>query len=213
MLLPIRTTIVASVTALALALGSVAPAQAFGRGERGFVQGAAAAAVVGAIILDANRRGGAQGAVIEAPEPHYVRGHGVDGGYGQGHRRQRHHDRPTYRHYGPPVYRAPAYREPVYRAPVYVQPDYAAPVYRSPRAAATSVYRTPTAQAFNSYPYAERIAIQRRLARQGYYRSGLDGAFGPGTYRAIAAFAEDNGRTDALRSRSGAFALLDRLLA
>lgn len=76
----------------------------------------------------------------------------------------------------------------------------------------TNVYNTAAAQAFNSYSHGERQAIQRRLARQGYYSGGIDGSFGPGTYRAIAAYARDTGNLDRLASRNGAFAVYDGLI-
>ena len=75
-----------------------------------------------------------------------------------------------------------------------------------------SVYSTPAAQAFNSYSRSERQAIQRRLAAHGYYYGGIDGAFGPGTYRAVEAYARDSGNRDRLSSRNGAFALYDSLI-
>ena len=37
---------------------------------------------------------------------------------------------------------------------------------------------------------ASRMAIQRRLATLGFYRSGIDGVFGSGTRRAIAAWQD-----------------------
>jgi len=75
-----------------------------------------------------------------------------------------------------------------------------------------SVYNTPAAQAFNSYSRSERLAIQRRLSAQGYYYGGIDGSFGPGTYRAVEAYARDSGNRDRLSSRNGAFALYDSLI-
>jgi hypothetical protein len=81
---------------------------------------------------------------------------------------------------GAPVYVAPA---PVYSpAPVYVEPRHT-----------TSIYATPAARAFQSYSLSERKAIQRNLRAWGYYRGGIDGAFGPGTYNAITAYARDEG--------------------
>jgi len=66
---------------------------------------------------------------------------------------------------------------------------------------------------YSSYPYrygyygpratvyvADRInddatvaAVQRRLARGGYYRGSIDGVIGPGTRSAVAAFERKNG--------------------
>ncbi|MEZ5796011.1 MAG: peptidoglycan-binding domain-containing protein [Paracoccaceae bacterium] len=67
------------------------------------------------------------------------------------------------------------------------------PVYADPAPSYSSIYRTPAAQAFNSYSREERKAIQRRLRASGYYHGGIDGAFGPGTYNAITAYARASG--------------------
>ena len=93
------------------------------------------------------------------------------------------------------------------RAPVYAP----APVYVEPRPTyTTSIYRTPAAQAFNSYSAAERKAIQRNLRAWGYYRGGVDGSFGPGTYNAIVAYARDEGVS--LSSTGRAYAVYDGLI-
>ncbi len=115
--------------------------------------------------------------------------------------------RPQY--YRPPVYRAPpvVYQQPRYVAPRYVQPVYVQrPTYTS------SVYSTAAAYAFNSYSTGERMAIQRRLAAAGYYYGGIDGAFGPGTYTAVSAYAADRGLSARLASREGAFGVYDGLI-
>jgi peptidoglycan hydrolase-like protein with peptidoglycan-binding domain len=77
---------------------------------------------------------------------------------------------------------------------------------------ATSIYRTPAAQAFNSYGREERRVIQQKLAAMGYYRSGIDGAFGPGTYNAVVAYARDTGGADRLSARGGAYSVYDSLI-
>jgi hypothetical protein len=79
-------------------------------------------------------------------------------------------------------------------------------------AATSSIYRTPAASAFNSYSAAERKAIQRKLRAYGYYRGGIDGSFGPGTYGAVLAYARDEGRSDSLGTSAGAYGVLDGLL-
>ena len=99
---------------------------------------------------------------------------------------------------------APTYVEP---RPVYVHPT---PTYREP--SYRSVYGTPAAQAFNTYSKTERKAIQRSLRAYGYYRGGIDGSFGPGTYNAIAAYARDAGAQGHLNSANGAYALYDGLI-
>jgi hypothetical protein len=101
----------------------------------------------------------------------------------------------------------PVYRQPVYQ-PAY-QPTYQQPTYHPQT---TSIYRTPAARAFQSYSSTERRLIQRNLANNGYYRGGIDGSFGPGTYSAIAAYARDTGNSDRLASTSGAFAVYDGLI-
>lgn len=100
----------------------------------------------------------------------------------------------------------------------HAQPD---PVYvpaqtYTPRptvsSSGTSIYATPVASAFNSYTYGERQRIQNRLKGWGYYTGGVDAAFGPGTYSAIAAYARDGNETQRLATTAGAYALLDGLL-
>ena len=76
----------------------------------------------------------------------------------------------------------------------------------------TSIYATPAARAFQSYSLSERKAIQRQLRAWGYYRGGIDGSFGPGTYNAVLAYAADEGASGTLATRGGAFALYDGLL-
>ncbi|MDX5350883.1 MAG: peptidoglycan-binding protein [Paracoccaceae bacterium] len=96
------------------------------------------------------------------------------------------------------------------RAPrtVYVEPRT---VYAEPQVH-SSIYSTPAARAFNSYSVSERKAIQRNLRAWGYYRGGIDGAFGPGTYSAITAYARDEGASASLRTTSGAYGVYDGLL-
>ncbi len=96
------------------------------------------------------------------------------------------------------------------RQPVYV-PRAPDPVY-APQPQHTSVYQTPAARAFNSYGRTERQRIQQRLAAMGYYRSGIDGSFGPGTYNAVVAYARDNGLGDRLASTNTAFGVYDALI-
>lgn len=90
---------------------------------------------------------------------------------------------------------------------VYVEP---APVYVAP--AATSIYHTPAARAFQSYSLHERKAIQRNLRAWGYYRGGIDGSFGPGTYNAVVAYARDSGISGSLGSTGGAYGVYDGLI-
>jgi len=143
-----------ALTALSLSLAAVAPAQAFGRGERNFLYGVGATLLVGTILNDARR------------------------------------------------HRA---------APVYVQPQ-PQPQPITYGYAQTSIYSTPAAQAFNAYSRSQRRAIQQRLAAYGYYRSGIDGSFGPGTYNAVVAYANATGHAHALGTMAGTFGFYDALI-
>ena len=95
--------------------------------------------------------------------------------------------------------------------PVYYADPQPQPVYQAPRAQ-TSIYRTAAAQAFNSYSKSERRMIQKRLSAYGYYRGGIDGSFGPGTYSAVAAYADDQGQGRNLRTSAGAYGVYDGLI-
>lgn len=103
----------------------------------------------------------------------------------------------------------PVYQQPVYQQPVYLQPE---PVYQPPHYQTTSIYRTPAARAFQSYSFAERRMIQKRLSNYGYYRGGIDGSFGPGTYSAVTSYAEDQGQSRQLASTNAAFGVYDGLI-
>lgn len=114
-----------------------------------------------------------------------------------------------------PVARAPVQTVPVYSQPTYSQPTYYQPRYETPRyepAAPSGLYATPAARAFNSYGPAERRRIQARLADAGYYRGGIDGAFGPMTYRAVMAIAGASTGTGQLGSMAGAYEFYDTIL-
>jgi Putative peptidoglycan binding domain len=93
-------------------------------------------------------------------------------------------------------------------APTYIEPR---PVYVEPRHT-TSIYATPAGRAFQSYSLSERKAIQRNLRAWGYYRGGIDGSFGPGTYNAVVSYAQDEGASASLKSTSGAYGVYDGLL-
>ena len=100
------------------------------------------------------------------------------------------------------------------KARLYDQGYSKSPVYREPRydepRHTTSVYSTPAARAFQSYSLRERKAIQRNLRAYGYYRGGIDGSFGPGTYNAVAAYARDEGQS--IRSNAAAYGVYDGLI-
>jgi hypothetical protein len=96
------------------------------------------------------------------------------------------------------------YADPQPHQPVYQQPTYHQPT--------ASIYNTAAARAFQSYSTGERRLIQKRLAAYGYYTGGIDGSFGPGTYRAVVAFARDEGAIRNLDSTGGAYSLYDGLI-
>jgi hypothetical protein len=147
MLPPVKRTLAAAATALAVALVPAAPAAALGKNERNFLKGVAATLIVGALIRNAR----AEPAPVVAPAPH------------------------------PGPTPAP-------------QPG-------------ASLYRTPAAVAFARLSPSERRQVQQRLAAWGYYRGAIDGAYGPRTHAAVAAYARDARAEAALGTLEGAFAL------
>ncbi len=187
MLPTVKSTAIASLTALSLALGAALPAKAWDQREQDVLKG-----VVGTIVAQSVLQ---QYGVLQPRQP----------------RQQPAYQQPAYRE---PVYQQPrvVYQEPRYAQPRYAQPRYVEPVYAPRTVYSTSVYRTAAAQAFNSYSLTERRAIQRRLAAQGYYYGGIDGSFGPGTYNAISAYAADRGVAERLAYREGAFGIYDALI-
>jgi hypothetical protein len=99
------------------------------------------------------------------------------------------------------------------KARAYDRGQTPAPVYVEPRPVhTTTIYGTPAGRAFQSYSLSERKAIQRNLRAWGYYRGGIDGAFGPGTYNAVVAYARDEGASASLKSNAGAFGLYDGMI-
>lgn len=175
-------TATAAISALIIAATAAAPVSA-GERERDFLKGALATVAVGTIILGMTNQGQArQPAPVYRPAP-----------------------QPVYRPAPQPVYQ-PA---PVYH---YVPAPAPAPVYAPAPQYHSSVYQTAAARAFNSYSLTERRAIQRRLAAAGYYFGGIDGAFGPGTYNAITAYAADQRAGAKLSTTAGAFAVYDGLI-
>jgi hypothetical protein len=109
---------------------------------------------------------------------------------------------------------APAPQQPQYFAPQ--EPQYYAPrqpVYAPATGAiVTGVHGTPSAQVFNEFSPSARRIIQQRLAAQGYYRGPIDGIWGPGTARAVAAYARDARLDDGLASRNGAIRIYSTLI-
>lgn len=189
MLLSIRNSAIAAVAALATAALPVTPAQAWGKNEQNFLKGVLATVAVGAVINQAQKNNTAtqyQPAPVYRPVPSYQPVPAYQQDYRQNYRQD--------------------YREREHR---YRRGDYGqtyAPSY------APSVYSTPAARAFMAYSPAERRSIQRRLLAYGYYRGGIDGSFGPGTYAAITAYAQDERLGRNLDRVDSAFGVYDRLI-
>ena len=87
-----------------------------------------------------------------------------------------------------------------------------APVQPKPVNPGTGYSQNAAAAAFYEFSPQARRMIQQRLAAYGYYRSGIDGSFGPGTYSAVAAYARDTRMAENLQSTAGAYAVYDGLL-
>ncbi|OYX43604.1 MAG: hypothetical protein B7Z02_08680 [Rhodobacterales bacterium 32-67-9] len=181
----IRKTATAAIAALSLATALPAPAHAWGEKEQNALAALAVAGVVGTLIYKDQQRKRAAGVSRQYVAPRY--------------------QEPT------PVYRQPAYQQPAYQQPAYQQPSYQEPARYQPTET-SGIYATPAARAFNSYTLQERRRIQSRLSGAGYYHGGIDGAFGPMTYRAIMAIAGDSTGTDQVSTMRGAFEFYDTLL-
>lgn len=167
-------------TALAVASSAAAPAAAWGQREQDTLKGAVGALVLKAIIDDARRDRAPAYRNVPQYEPQYL-------------------PAPELREYPEPR----EYYEGR-RGHGHAYGHY------KPHRENASIYSTPAARAFNSYSSAERRLIQRRLTYWGYYRGGVDGSFGPGTYSAVLAYARDQGET--LGTTAGAFGVYDGLI-
>lgn len=110
-------------------------------------------------------------------------------------------------------YVAPQPRHQAQQPQYYAPPTPREPVYFAPPPVAQHGLSTSAAsQAFKSYSPTERRAIQRQLARQGYYSGAIDGIFGPATFRAVSAYAADRGLNARIDSASGAYTVYDSLI-
>ena len=106
---------------------------------------------------------------------------------------------------------SPKYGQPAAQPqPHYQPPRQHRPVRHDPQP--VSIYGTPMGMAFNSYTDNEQRRIQSTLTAYGYYHGGIDGSFGPGTYKAIHAYARRTGKLAQLNSRAGSYGVLDGLL-
>lgn len=119
---------------------------------------------------------------------------------------------PVQRQYVQPRPQQP--RHTTYQPPVYHQPPvYQQPPRYTPPAPSASLYQSPAARAFATYSLTERRTIQRSLAARGYYSGAIDGAFGPGTFGAITAYARDTRTTNRLETTAGVYGIYDSLIA
>jgi hypothetical protein len=178
---------IAMVAALALA-SPATPALAWGEKEQNGLAALVAAGVIGTLIYNAQRNR-AQ-ASSRGYQPYYQ---GAAPQYSQ---------QPT-----------PQYQQPSTYVPnSYGQNSYSSSPYQGQTAAVSGIYDTPAARAFNGYSPAERRAIQMRMQSWGYYHGGIDGSFGPMTYRAVMAYAGDTSGTDGLSTIPGAYALYDSMI-
>jgi hypothetical protein len=184
---PLKTTLrnltIAALTASTLVGTTATPALA-GKGERAFLAGVLATVAVGALIT-ANGQPGARSVgnyVDDRADDRYAPVTRRVGDTWRDDRRTQ--DR--YRQAAP----AESYRT---RHPNSYSTSYSAPAYPAP------TYRQPTAQAaFADLSYQDRRMVQQRLALLGYYGYGIDGLWGPGTDRALRAFARDHDVAQAL---------------
>lgn len=108
----------------------------------------------------------------------------------------------------PRYQQAPRYTQ----QPQYYVPPTREPAYFAPPAVQSGISTSAASQAFKSYSPTERRAIQRQLARMGYYGGAIDGTFGPATFRAVSAYAADRGLNARIDSASGAYTVYDSLI-
>ncbi|MDG1282917.1 MAG: peptidoglycan-binding domain-containing protein [Pseudorhodobacter sp.] len=210
--LTLKNTATATLVTLSLLAGSVAPAQAMGKNERNFLKGVAAAAIVG-IILSSNRGAAAQAPVARhdtprAAEPRYAEPRRVEP-----YNHPRHQPGREVSRYEEPRYQAPHREAPRYDAMPRQEQGRVIGSTSGQTGYGSGLSSTATAQAFNTYSYADRRMIQQQLARFGYYGGGIDGAFGPRTHQAIYEFARDGRQANVLETQAGAYAVLDALLS
>lgn len=231
----VRTTAIATLTAVSLALSFAAPAQALGKNERNLLKGVAAAVIIGTLLNEATKSDPQPQYAppppqppVQAHRPHQERPQAQwqQDQWQQNPRRQdewRQDDRQDWRadrgndwyDDQPAQTYARPYETPHLQSPPRIQPNSGRLIGSNTgaiRTSAPSVYSTIAAQSFNSYTTAERRAIQRQLSNFGYYTGSIDGAFGPGTYSAVQAYARDAGGSRQLDSQAGSFGLYDRLI-
>lgn len=188
----VKNAAIAAVTALSIAVTAAAPAQALGKNERNFLKGVAATVIIGALINDAQARAPqAQPQPVYRPQPHRQP------------QPQYHHRDDYNQQYRPRNDYSQQYRP---------RNDHHQSTSGRVIGSNNSVHATVAAQTFNTYSAAQRRAIQSRLRAFGYYTGGIDASFGPGTYRAVVAYARDSGGERQLQTRAGSYGIYDSLI-
>ncbi|MCB2109688.1 MAG: peptidoglycan-binding protein [Defluviimonas sp.] len=182
MLPTMKRNFIGALAALSLVAAAPAPALAWGEKEQNALVGLVAAGIIGTLIYNDARKKQAVPAARGTYQDPY--------GYGRAPRR---HQTQTQWQYQP--------RQPVYTAPTNYLPD-----------ATAGLYDSPAARAFGRYTPGQRRLIQARLANAGYYSGRIDGAFGPMTYRAVMAIADDATGRGQMSSMQGAIQFYDALL-
>lgn len=166
----------AALAATTLITGATSPALA-GKSERAFLAGVLATAVVGGLIVSANKSR-ARTDTTPAYDNTYRRTPARV-------RRDRYDDdRHEYN-------RRLETRRELNR---FSSRSDSQPVRYSPYSARLH----PAESAFAALSYRDRRRVQGQLARAGYYGYGIDGQWGPGTERAVRRFARDAGASAAL---------------
>ena len=172
----LRNTALAALAATTLITGAASPALA-GKSERAFLAGVLATAVVGGLIVNANKSR-ARAKTTPVYDNTYRRSPVSV-------RRDRYDDDRYERN------RRLETRRELER---YSSRSDSTPARYSPY----SARMTPAESAFAALSYSERRRVQGRLARAGYYGYGIDGQWGPATERAVRRFARDAGASAAL---------------
>ena len=135
------TTAVAAVTLAAMAAMASTPADAWGKNEQNFLKGAVATAIVGAIILNAQKSRAApqaQRQYQELPQTQY---------------------RPQYQ--AP----RPTYQQPIYQQPVRYQPTYQSSVQSTPAARAFNSYTAAERRHVRRRSERLHVRVRARLFR------------------------------------------------
>lgn len=185
-----RNTALAALAATTLITGAASPALA-GKSERAFLVGVLATAVVGGLIVNANKS-----RARSDTTPVYDN---------------------TYRR-SPVSVRRDSYDNDRYERNRRVETRRELERYSSrsdstpARYSPYSARLQPAESAFTALSYGERRRVQGQLARAGYYGYGIDGQWGPATERAVRRFAQDAGASAALNNPNDARRLYAEIL-